>query len=168
MGWGLAIWGGLLLSGVLIVCATIAGAIELYDKRTVFVLEPLRHDKSGAIHGRLRSAMDIVLQLYVILFRLAVIAGAGFWLWRFHPYFWAYLHQLGTDLIEMLIRSGKSETPSGLFIILSVGLVGPGLAVAGTMLAAANKYLVPATLYLIGTYFFFHNVLLPAFVYSKF
>jgi len=36
------------------------------------------------------------------------------------------------------------------------------------MLAAANKYLVPATLYLIGTYFFFYNVLLPAFVYSKF
>src|ERR1051326_678618 len=95
MGWGLAIWGGFILSGVLMVCAIIAGAVELYEKRTVFVLEPLLPDKSGAMHGRLRPAMDI-------------------------------------------------------------------------MLPAANKYLLPATVYLIGTYFFFYNVLLPAFVYSKF
>jgi hypothetical protein len=150
------------------VCAIIAGAVELYEKRTVFVLEPLLPDKSGAMHGRLRPAMDIVLQVGVILFRLAAIAGAGFCLWRFHPVFWGYLHLLGTEVVDVFIPSGKSETPMGLFTILSAGLVGPGLAVAGIMLAAANKYLLPATVYLIGTYFFFYNVLLPAFVYSKF
>jgi hypothetical protein len=152
MWWGLALWGGLILSGVLVVCAIIAGALELYDKRTVFVREPLLHDKSGAIHGRLRSALDIGLQLGVILLRLAVIAYAGFWLWTFHLLFWFALHRLGTNVIGVFIPSGTNVRPIALFTILIGGIIGPGFAVAAIMLAAANKYLVLALLAMAGTY----------------
>jgi hypothetical protein len=146
MGWGLAIWGGLILTVVLMVCAIIAGALELYDKRTVFVIEARLPDKTGTVHRRLRSAINI-------LFRLVLIATAGMWLWVFSGIL-PYLYRRVPDVIHAFTPGGKKVEPIVVFMIFVGGVIGPGLAVAATMLAASNKYLVLAILYLVGAYFF--------------
>src|SRR5690242_360771 len=109
MGWGLAIWGGLILTVVLTVCAIIAGALELYDKRTVFVIEALLPDKTGTVHRWLRSAINILL-------RLVLIATAGMWLWVFSGIL-LYLYGRVPAVIHAFTPGGKRVGPIVLFMI---------------------------------------------------
>lgn len=146
---GLALWFGLILCGALMVFDIVAGALALYEKRTVFVMPTLHRDKSGAraVLGRLRAAINI-------LFRLAIIGYLGFGLWTFSDIIWFYLHQLVLHIIDVFAPGATKLRPIALFTILGGSLVGPGHALAAIVLAAANKYLALAVLSIGVAYFF--------------
>jgi hypothetical protein len=129
------------------VFGVVAGAIALYEERTLFVMEALYHDGSGAVQGRLRSAINI-------LFRLVIIAIAGIWLWIFSDLIWFYLHRVVPEVIDVFTPGGRKVGPINLFTLFGGGVVGPGLALAAIVLAAANKYLALAALSAVASYFF--------------
>jgi hypothetical protein len=144
---GLALWFGLIFCGALMILGVVAGVIALYEKRTVFVMGALHRDESGAVQGRLRSAMKI-------LFRLVIIAYVGTQLWIFSDLIWFYLHRLVPEVIDVLTPGGRKVEPIELFALFGGGVVGPGLALAAILLAAANKYLALAALSAVASYFF--------------
>src|SRR5262249_37802279 len=109
----------------------------------------LRRDESGVVHGRLRLAINI-------LFRLAIIAFVSLLLWTTSDIIWFWLHRLvriaeGRDVFTL----GLSKiVPLDLFTLFG-GVLLPGFALAGIVLAAANKYLALAALSAVASYFFF-------------
>ncbi|HEY1475746.1 MAG TPA: hypothetical protein VGF53_16845 [Pseudolabrys sp.] len=142
-----AIWLGVIFSIALMVSGIVIGAIALYEKRTVFVIGALHRDESGAVHGRLRSAINI-------LFRLAIIAFVGLLLWTTSDIIWFWLHRLVriAEGREVFTLGWRKIVPLDLFTLFG-GVLLPGSALAAIVLAAANKYLALAVLSAIASYF---------------
>ena len=145
MALGLALWFGLIFCGGLMVLGVVAGAIALYEKRTVFVIA-LHRDESGAIRGRLRPAINI-------LFRLVIIIIVGIHLWVFSDLIWNCLHRLVPQVIAGFTPGGRKAEPIVVFALFGGGIVGPGLALAAILLAAANKYLALAAFSAVASHF---------------
>ena len=144
-----AIWLGVIFFIALMVSGIVVGAIALYEKRTVFVILALHRDESGAVHGRLRLAINT-------LFRLAIIAFVGLLLWTTSGIIWFWLHRLvriaeGRDVFTL---GWRKIVPLDLFMLFG-GVLLPGFALAAIVLAAANKYLTLAALSAVASYFFF-------------
>ncbi len=147
MALGLALWFGLMFCTALMVLGIVVGAKALYEKRTLFVMEAPHRDESGAVQGRLRSAINI-------FFRLVIIAIVGSWLLAFSDIIWFWLHRLVPEVINVFTPGGRKVEPIIRFATFGGGVVGPGLALATIVLAAANKYLALAALSAVASYFF--------------
>ena len=121
MGLGLGLWFGLIFCTALMVLGIVVGGKALYEKRTLFVMEAPHRDKSGAVQGRLRSAINV-------FFQLVIIAIVGSWLLAFSDIIWFWLHRLVPEVINVFTPGGRKVEPIIRFATFGGGVVGPGLA----------------------------------------